>query len=212
MKNLLPIFLVFILQLPLQAQDATVLNTGNRFGFFAAAGSERGPIYGQRNPALTGGGGLIFGDLFIGAYGQLGLDFDQLFENNVVNTLDLSHAGLWLGYTPGQHHLLHPIFTLRSGLGVVAADPNQIADFWDDYLNWGNNGVLDNVHVFHPEAGLELNIASFMRLHGSLGYRRVRGVNTPGLNNADFSGWTGALTLRLGWFGYDCRHRRRCCR
>lgn len=203
-------FLLSTLQFTASAQDATLLNHGNRFGFFAAAGSERGPIYGQRNPAITGGAGLIFGDVFLGAYGQVGLDFDQLFENNVINTIDLSHAGLWLGYTPGQRHLLHPIFTLRSGLGVVAANPDQIVDFWDDYIDWSNQGVLDNVYVFHPEAGLEVNIASFMRLHGSLGYRRVRGVNTPGLNNGDFSGWTGALTLRLGWFGQDWRHRKRC--
>ena len=88
-----------------------------------------------------------------------------------------------------------PYTTLRIGPGVVNIDTNS----WDDYI--------DNVLVVSPELGVEMNLTKFLRIAGTAGYRWVDGVSSPGLTNDDFTGWTGALTLRLGYFGRDNRPR-----
>ena len=52
-----------------------------------------------------------------------------------------------------------------------------------------------------PEVGLEMNLTRWLRIAGAAGYRWVEGVNSAGLSNEDFTGWTGTLghSNRMVW-------------
>ncbi|MBK7406657.1 MAG: hypothetical protein IPL49_11665 [Saprospirales bacterium] len=175
-------------------QDKTLLGRNGRVGFFVSPYIEQGPLNEPWRTSLGGGVGLILGNAFLGVYGAAGADYEQVLNQDQLDRIDLAHGGLWLGFTPIQHWALHPYGTMKLGAGVVNIDTNG----WNDYV--------DNVLVWSPELGVELNLTRFLRLAGTAGYRWVDGVSTPNLTDSDFSGWTGTLTLRLGYFGRD--HRR----
>lgn len=195
MKKIFLFVLVALASLQAQAQDQTLLGRTTRIGFFVSPYLEYGPLNKPWETSLGGGAGLILGDGFIGLYGAAGADYDQLFQENEFDRIDLAHAGMWVGYNPVQRWLLHPYGTVRFGPGVVNIDTQG----WNDYV--------DNVLVLSPEVGVEMNLTKFLRIAATAGYRWVDGVSTPNLDNDDFTGWTGALTIRLGYFGRDNRMR-----
>ena len=180
-----------------QAQDRTLMGRNGRVGFFISPYLEQGPLNQPWRTSVGGGVGLILGTGFIGFYGSAGADYEQVLNENDLDRIDLAQGGLWIGLTPFQQSVFHPYASLRAGAGVVNLDTYG----WDDYV--------DNVLVLSPELGLEVNLTRFLRLAGTAGYRWVDGVSSPGLSDGDFSGWTGTLTLRIGWFGRDysrCNH------
>ncbi|MCB0679658.1 MAG: hypothetical protein KDC32_01655, partial [Saprospiraceae bacterium] len=192
------IFLFALLALAicdLQAQDQTVFNRANRFGVFVSPMFEQGPLNEPWRTSAGGGLGFVFGDFFLGAYGLAGLDYDQLLADEEVDRIDLAHGGLWIGYTPEQHRILHPYAATRIGFGAVDIDVDYLDDdgFGPDPWDLDDDDLIDNVFVVNPEIGLELNITSFLRIAAAGGYRWVEGVNGPGLDDDAFTGWTGTL-------------------
>lgn len=175
----------------LSAQHQTLFNSARLVGAFG------GPIteYGINNGLATsagGGGGLVFSKYFLGAYGMASADFNQIINQGQLSRLDLAHGGAWLGVTHQPWRLLHLYGSARIGWGGL--DVQVTNDDWDD---------LDAVFVFTPELGAELNITSWFRLAGAVGYRWVQGANKDlGYSNEDFSGAVGVLTMRFGWFGW----------
>ncbi|MEZ4985415.1 MAG: hypothetical protein R2795_10320 [Saprospiraceae bacterium] len=106
--------------------------------------------------------------------------------------LDIGHGGFWLGGTFQPWQLLHLYGSARIGWGGINIELEDNPSYRD----------LDKIFVATPEIGLELNIARWFRVAGTVGYRYVTGVNENlGLSNDDFSGATAAVTLRFGWFG-----------
>ena len=195
MKRIFLLVITAMLAFQAQAQDRTLLGPSSRIGFFVSPYLEFGPLNQPWEASIGGGAGLVLGNGFIGVYGAAGADYEQLLQENEFDRIDLAHGGLWLGYNPKQHWLFHPYTTVRVGPGVVNIETNG----WNDYV--------DNVVVISPELGVEMNLTKFLRLAGTAGYRWVDGVSTPGLKDNDFTGWTGTVTLRLGYFGRDRRVR-----
>jgi hypothetical protein len=145
------------------------------------------------NASAGGGGGLVINNVFIGAYGLGSLNFDQLLETGDVETLDIGHGGLWLGFTIGPQSLIHLYGSGRIGWGAVNVSLR------DNNIRYNE---LDKIFAATPEIGLELNIARWFRVAGTIGYRYVDGVSeSRGYTNDDFSGAVAAVTVRLGWFG-----------
>ncbi len=195
MKRIFLLVIIAVAAFQAQAQDQTLLGRSSRIGFFVSPYLEMGPLNQPWEASIGAGAGLVLGNGFIGFYGAAGADYEQLLQEDEFDRIDLAHGGLWVGYNPVQNWVFHPYTTLRIGPGVVNIDTNS----WDDYI--------DNVLVVSPELGVEMNLTKFLRIAGTAGYRWVDGVSSPGLTNDDFTGWTGALTLRLGYFGRDNRLR-----
>lgn len=191
--------------LQLQAQDQTLFNRSNRVGIFVSTLTEVGPIYDPNEVSMGGGLAVVLGNTFLGAYGVAGLDYDQLFFDEELERIDLAHTGLWYGFMPAQGSVIHPIASVRAGWGVVNVNIDDFEDFIDDdnIFDIQDDDLNDNVFVLTPELGLEVNITRWFRVAGTAGYRWVNGVNTPNLSNDDFTGWTGNLALKIGWFGRD---------
>lgn len=140
-----------------------------------------------------GGLGVVFDDFFVGFFGM-----GETFERPKVGTTQLAHGygGLWLGYSPSSHKLLHLYTSLKIAGGSVGT-----TDFEHD---WDFDPDLhDATFVFIPEAGLELNVARWMRMSGTVGYRFVNGFEGWGpYGKKDLNAPVFNLTLRLGWFGH----------
>ncbi|MEM1217886.1 MAG: hypothetical protein AAGH79_03205 [Bacteroidota bacterium] len=207
MKNLLFCTLAMILAFQLSAQDQTIFNRANRVGFFVSPFVEVGPLVDPTESSTGGGLALVLGNSFIGAYGMAGLDYEQLILDEDIERIDLAHGGLWFGYVPLQGAVIHPYASVRAGFGAVDIEVNDLEDYFDDpdFPFIDDNDFSDNVFVVAPEVGLEINITRWLRIAGAAGYRWVEGVNSAGLTNDDFTGWTGSLAVRIGWFG-----RNRC--
>lgn len=183
------------------AQHGTLLGRSPLNGAFGA------PIYefgfngnDDQVGGIGGGGGLVFRNFFIGAYGVGSNDaFTQLLEEGEISSMELSHGGLWIGATPFTYSVIHPYLSTRAGWGVVDvefSDPNLV--FAD----------LDQVFVITPEAGVELNVTRWFRVAATASYRIVRGVNdeTPSSVTSSLEGFQGGITLRFGWFGNGNRN------
>jgi hypothetical protein len=142
--------------------------------------------------AMGGGGGLAFGDVFVGGYGVGAVDFDALFDGRDVDQLEIGHGGLWVGLNIPTRKVLHGYVSGRFGWGAVEVP------FDDPNIRYSD---IDRIFVMTPEAGIELNVFSWFRIAGSLGYRYTSGIREGGnLSNKDFSGAFYGINLRFGGF------------
>lgn len=187
--------LIFGLQLSAQ-RDNTLVNSTGRVGLFFSTSMEFNQPVNDVNSYGGGGFALVLSDFFIGAYGSAGARFPELFYDNDLETIELAHGGLWLGFTPFQHNTIHPFASVRTGWGAVGIDIDDFDDA-DDF---------DSVFVLTPEVGLEVNIFRFMRIAGSVSYRKVNGIDNSNYSADIFDGMGGRVALKFGWFGRNRRH------
>lgn len=194
MKNLLFAVVLACLTLAVNAQHETLFNKARVVGGFGAPIVEMG-LGNDRTTAVGGGGAIVIDNFFIGGYGIGSIDFNALIEDENLEQIDLGHGGFWLGYTYRPYKVLHLYTSARIGWGGVGIDVSGNSNFPRD---------VDNVFVMTPELGLELNVAKWFRVAGTVGYRYVEGVNEKlGYYQKDaFNGALANLTFRFGWFGW----------
>ncbi|MEM6316109.1 MAG: hypothetical protein AAF960_00480 [Bacteroidota bacterium] len=188
MKNLLTILVtIFTISLGM-AQSETIFSNVRISGF-------GGPIFSASslNDEIVlnagGGGGVIVDNFFIGGFGE-GLNLSGTTIKDSRYSLDLGYGGLWLGYSIQGQKAVHPFVGLKLASGEVSLSG------LDD-----NSFEADNIQVVQPEAGLEFNFTSWMRLVAHVGYRNVVGVNNAGvLDDVQLNGMSGGITLRFGFF------------
>lgn len=195
MNTKLLFFAFFLVSAPLIAQQQeTLFNNARVTGGFG------GPIFslsntdGQTGFGAGGGGGVVFNQFYAGLFG-MGETFGPIYTDN--KHLALGYGGLWLGYTVPTHKLVHLSASLKIGGGATG-----VTDFHDDWDFDDHNDWPDAVFVAVPEAGLELNVARWFRISGTVGYRWVEGFegwSTYGKN--DLNAPIYSLTLRFGGFG-----------
>jgi hypothetical protein len=174
------------------AQHETLFGKARVVGGFGGTITEFG-LNNSLQTSYGGGGGIVIGGAFLGAYGLGSVDLGDVLEGNNIDKVELGHGGLWLGYTYQPYKLLHLFSSAKVGWGAVNIDTNNFDPF---------DGNSDQVFVLTPELGLELNIFRWFRVAGGLGYRWVNGTDGGNLyENEDFSGLVTNLTLRFGWFG-----------
>lgn len=190
MKNnfIFLIFLVFTFQG--FGQSETLFSDVHVISGFGGPIVEFSGFKGEVIPAVGGGGGIMLDDFFMGGYGIGGLDFRDPDVDLENYQMKLGHGGFWLGYHHQRHKLLHVFASAKLGWGDI-----------DVKYNGNGPRPSDNIFVVQPEAGFEVNLFRWFKLAGTVGYRSVTGVNEiETYSNSDFSGVTGALTFRFGWF------------
>ena len=176
----------------LYAQELeTLFNEDQALGGFGAPIVEISQINQQTGSSIGGGGAAIFGPLYIGGYGIGGKYAQTTVDDNKYN-IKMSHGGLWLGYVPAQHKVIHPYSSLRIGWGSAKLREDGNKD---------NVPYSDNIFVLNPEAGFEINVIEFLKISVTASYRWVDGVtDLPGLSTKDFRGFGGVITFRFGDF------------
>ena len=194
MKNfssiLLGLFFVFI-SLSVNGQEETLFSRGSSVGGFMGIITEVGSIDGETRTSIGGGVGLVIDNMFLGAYGIGSADYERWLQGD-DSYIDIAHGGLWLGYNYKTYKLYHLYSSVKLGWGAVGIDTDR---------EIFRNNDIDGIFVVTPEVGIELNVAKWFRLAGTLGYRIVDGVESDGFTNSDFSGVNLGITMRFGWFG-----------
>ena len=180
------------------AQEQTLVGNGEM-----SNGGFGGPVikYTQiRNePAvLVGGrGGWIINHTFViggGGYGLVNQIEADYFTNYGEPYINFGYGGFELEYIIQSDQLLHfSIYTLIGAGGVNYRDDSQSSWYDWDYNN-------DEFFVLEPALNVEVNITSFFRINAGASYRYISGLNYNNLQNEDFSGFSGVLTMKFGSF------------
>ena len=190
MKNNFILFIFCVFTFQGFGQSQTLFSDVEEITGFGGPIVEFSGFKGEVIPAVGGGGGVFLDDFFIGGYGIGGLDFRDPAVDLENYRMKLSHGGFWLGYNHNRDKLVHIFASAKLGWGDIDVK----------YIGNGER-PSDNIFVVQPEAGLEVNLFRWFKLAGTVGYRAVTGVNEIETHsNSDFSGVTGALTFRFGWF------------
>ncbi len=175
-------------------RDETLFNRSHRGGFFVAPIVEYSDFDEDLTTGVGGGLAFVAGDLFFGAYGLGIADYDRIISED-FNRMEMGHGGFWLGYVVPQHRAVHLFTSVKAGWGAVNIEFDGKPDYEDAFF------------AVTPEAGLEVNVFSWLRLAGTVGYRFMNGLDeSPNFDKDDLQTMTGALTIRIGGFGR--RHHR----
>jgi hypothetical protein len=144
---------------------------------------------------LGGGGAVMLGDFFIGAYGlgltnQIPVIRPEITEYQAGDKLTMSHGGFWLGYSLFGDRAIHMTFSSLVGWGTLGVR----ADYYPENL-WP-----DGIFVVCPTMEVELNLTKFFRLGVGASYNIYTFVDLPGYTASDFSAPGGFLSFKFGWF------------
>ena len=203
------VFFLFALSLcllsTLTAQDNTLFNHQGRSGFFVGLEAFQGRLAGADSYGATASVNFIVQDVYFGLYFSAAADRHLLFDDE-PDYFSLMHGGLNLGINPLQRHMVHPYFDLKAGIGALGV--SNILD-WNP-LDPPNNEyweIYDNVFNLNFQFGLEINIASWLRMNGFYSYNKVFDTDSPNYSNADFGGGFWGIGIKVGGFGsYWCRN------
>lgn len=190
MKNSLTICL-FLLTLPLFAQQETLFDDFDIRGGFGGPLVEIGSINGEVGADVGGGGALLINNFFLGGYG-MGTSYPDYRVNNRDYNIQFKHGGFWLGYAFKEYKIVHFYSSVKIGWGKARLRRDGETDYSDSHF------------ALTPELGLEINLFDWCKMGLTGGYRLVNGINSlPGLKNEDFNSPVGIITFRFGGFGDD---------
>jgi hypothetical protein len=129
--------------------------------------------------------------LSFGAFYQVSINEIFPRSESISNVyMDYWAVGGFAEYTLLSKRLFHLTFPLYFGYGEVQMDN----DFGDAGLGEANFFQIE------PSALLELNLNRYVRLNAGAGYRFVGEMQYRNFNQADISGLTGYIGLKIGLF------------
>ncbi|MDR1171288.1 MAG: hypothetical protein LBL24_02420 [Bacteroidales bacterium] len=142
---------------------------------------------------IGGDGALVVNNFFFGGYGSRNIEFHPVYIEGDYYTnkkMGFSQGGVITGISLRSKRLLQ--YTVSGQLG------------------WGHLSLRDNVdkkiltrdrvNIFTPAFQVKLNLTSFVQLCAGVSYRFLIGVDLPQLDNKDFQGICGSMSIRFGWF------------
>lgn len=141
--------------------------------------------------SLGAGGGVILNRrLHLGLYGlgYTGRDLPGP-EAKPDAKLAFGHVGLWTGYTFMPEKAVH--FTLGSKIGWGGLA-------WYDHHD--EEVPVDGTFVWTPEAGIEFNVAEFLKIGLTGGYRLVYGVDLAGASEKALRSPSAAVSFKFGLY------------
>lgn len=112
--------------------------------------------------------------------------------------IDMGYGGLFLEPVFFSERLVHLSVPVTIGMGGAAINSSRIYDYDDSY----EYGLVssDAFLVLEPGINVELNVCKIVRLGAGLSYRYVSDVQLIDHSNEDFSGLSGSVNLKIGWF------------
>lgn len=190
-------YLLLVPATAVRAQDETLLgSTPAEYGGFG------GPIFrvtqvGGETMVLNGGGGaaLFNRRLALGGMGVKGTANVDAVIGGVAQRgeMDFSYGGFTIEYITRPSKLVHATYGILIGGGGISV--------WPDEMRPRNRS--DSTVVFaltEPQVGVQLNVAKWMRIGTTLGYRVAFGADVPKLSNGQLHGPSASLLIRFGSF------------
>lgn len=209
MKRIFGIFLLSFTMMNMQAQDSTSNNTEpmqtlvkkkGGFGGFLALDAKPSMLNGQMGLYSGGRVSMVMGGGFnLGFFGY-GLASNVYSNNRDVNGQKLyyetGYGGLVLEPVLGNRKLVHLTMPIMIGVGAISERRQRFYENDFSYLDgW------DGFFVFEPSLNVELNVTKIVRVSAGAGYRMVTDTKTYNNLNANMSGFTSNISIKIGWFG-----------
>lgn len=192
-KTLFFAFLFASVSLSAQQAEQTLFNHARVRGGFVAPIFSWSKTDGHSVYGVGGGAGIVFNHFFAGLFG-MGESFTE--PKIQGDRLGIGYGGLWMGYTFPSYKLVHLYGSVKIAGGAAGTS------HFDQDWNFDEDDWNDAIFVAVPEIGLELNMARWFRISGSVGYRFVGDFNGWGtLGKNDLNAPVYGLTMRFGWFG-----------
>lgn len=206
MKKYLVVIIALMFGLTTYAQQETLLTGDIHHGGYGGPALKFTSINGEFGMFVGGRGAYVLNKAFSIGFGGYGLvtdlDYDLAGLTNPDDKprLVFGYGGLELGAILHSDRVVHFTFTTLIGGGALHYQRDDFwrSDDWDDFWDTVKNN--DVVFVIEPEAGVELNVASYMRVNLGVSYRFVTGVDISSLTSSDLDGLTGTLTFKFGAF------------
>ncbi len=185
-----------------QDQMQTLIPTDNyTSGGFGGPVIKVGPVDGSTGIFLGARGGWVINRTFV--IGGGGYGFTDMNEFDNATTLDTNiafgYGGLELEYLISANSIVHGTILAHIGAGgfTVYRHDGGMGDDWD-----GNSLYNAACFVFEPQANVEVNILTWLRLTVGAGYRFVTGIDATIGNrrydNSTVSGFFGVGMLKFG--------------
>ncbi len=176
-----------------QSEMKTLLSDGARISAF---GSINGGVnlFNHTYVGYIGGdGALVLNNFYLGGYGSRNVGFHEVYpedEYYADKKLGLSQGGIMAGVSFGSKKMLQYAVGGQIGWGHLSLRDNT------------DKKILtrDRVNIFTPTFQAKLNITSYMQLCLGASYQFLIGVDFPKLEDRDFQGLCGSISLRFGWF------------
>lgn len=169
-------------------KDAKISGMGGLMMQFTAADGEFAHM-------LGGGGAVLIGDFFFGAYGlgltnNIPINRPNYTEYQTGDRLTIGHGGFWLGYSLFGEQAIHVTFSSLLGWGTVGVR----SEYYPETL------YPDGVFVISPTIEAEINMTRYFRIGVGATYNIYTFVDLPGYSGSDFSAPGGFLAFKFGWF------------
>ena len=204
MKKIAVLIFGLSLFISVSAQEPqTLINGDVNVTGFGGPLVDFGPFNGGTEIWTGGGGAALFnGQFYIGGFGS-GLaansefTFIDIDSNSVISDVEAGYGGLWFGWIPLHDRVVHPYMDVMTGWGGYSFGPDNEQQTDLEYFN-------DNVFVFAPRIGVEVNVFTWMRFNASVGYKWVNGLDVPEIYRdyvqPDQNGAVYSLGVRFGKF------------
>ena len=142
---------------------------------------------------IGGDGALVINDFYFGAYGSRNVEFKTVHSENEYyadKKLGFSQGGISTGYSFRSKQILQFSVGGQVGWGHLSLRDNI------------ENKILsrDRVNVLMPAVQIKLNLTSFIQLCAGTSYQFLFGVDFPEMDDKNFRGLCGSLSIRFGWF------------
>jgi len=183
MKRICIIFSLIYVALHLNAQKGQETLFGNSSLKFTGfwGGSTNGLVEFENNFSLNNSGYFLleFNRDFL--IGWSGYGSGTSLKNG--DKASIEGNDLVLGYAFNSYKSIHPIIYAKGGKGTLTINESEV----------------DDVVVFEPSVGVEVNVVQWFRIGVEGGYRFVTSSDSNGLNDNDFSSPVIGLRLKFGW-------------
>jgi hypothetical protein len=182
-KILLPIFCLLVFSGLKSQVDETLFGKQGLRLTGAWLSADQGVIFFDDDSGLATGGfiALEFNKNMLVGFG--GWQTSDYIPFATTDKFNMQMSGLFIGFLPNSHRVLHPKFSFFVGSGEVITA----------------SGYKDSVFNFKPAIGGEVNLFRWFKLSLEGSYAFVSDSDIPQLQDGDLSSFTLELKLRFGW-------------
>ncbi len=171
----------------------TLLREDTRISGFGSINAGIVPFAGHTIGTIGGDGALVLNNFFLGGYGSRNIEFQSVYSDDEYYTdkkLGLSQGGLYTGMSFWSKKLLQIAVAGQIGWGHLSLRDSPTKEIL----------TRDRVNILTPIFQVKLNLTSYIQLCGGLSYQFLFGVDYPNLEDKDFRGLCGSVSVRFGWF------------
>jgi len=201
MKNIgIVVLILLLISVPASAQQKTLVSSDDlSLGGYFSPVVKFSSVHDDLGVFVGGRAGFILNHTFVIGVGGYGLaSYVDAKQRGPFGEryMEMGYGGLDLEYIVNPMELVHfSVSTLIGGGGVFFNDRRWDDDYWDN-----RDRNVDAFFIIEPAVNLDLNVTSFLRTSLGASYRMVSGLNSDVSTNADLSGASVMLSIRIGKF------------